>query len=226
MPRIAVALFAPLAAWAQLSSITPRGTTVKNAPTAYEFQAVAGDHTIAADYLVRTFGGEKAYFTDEYLVVEVAFFGPKDATPKLDARHFQLRLNGNKKDALSAAPPGMVGAAIKWADWEQRRTLEAYGSVGNGGVVVGRPPEQERFPGDPRPGQRHPGPRTTSGKAVEQEAPQKPEEAAVYYALPEGEIRLPWSGLLYFPWKGKPSKLKSVEMLYTGPIGEAVLKLK
>lgn len=41
-------------------------------------------------------------------------------------------------------------------------------------------------------------------------------------AFPEGEFRGAVSGYVYFPFTGKASKIKSVELLY----GDARLKLK
>jgi hypothetical protein len=44
-------------------------------------------------------------------------------------------------------------------------------------------------------------------------------------ALPEGESKMPVSGLLYFPYGGKTKKIKSVELTYQGPAGTGEIKL-
>lgn len=222
MPRFAALLLAPLAAWAQSTPIEPHGTQVKASADLYEVKTPLGDHTLAADYLVRTFGGENAFFTEEFLIVEAALFGPRGKPVKIETRNFQLRLNGKPKETILAAAPSMVGSAIKWSDWALRRNLEAYGGVGDAGVSVGQPRPQSRFPGDPSA--RGQGPSVTS--TDENVISKDPGRAAVYFAMPDGEFTLPLSGLLYFSWNGKPSKLKSVELLYKGALGEFTLKLK
>ena len=50
-------------------------------------------------------------------------------------------------------------------------------------------------------------------------------ELAIDAALPEGETKQPIAGFLYFTHKGKTSGLKSIELVYQGPSGTAVLRL-
>ena len=50
----------------------------------------------------------------------------------------------------------------------------------------------------------------------------RPEEVLVRTALPEDAHRGPVSGFLYFPYTGKVSGLKSVELLFQ----DAVMKLR
>ena len=38
-------------------------------------------------------------------------------------------------------------------------------------------------------------------------------------ALPEGEVALPVSGCLFFPFHGKMKKIKKLELVYDGPLG-------
>jgi len=148
----------------------------------------------------------------------------------LVADHFHLRLNG-KKHVLFAQTPQMVAAGLKYDDWEQRPTLVAGGGMGNGGILIGRPQQVERFPGDTREAQRRvpggipraPEPENRSGQ---ERVVVKPEEIVVRAALPEGDIRAHAKGYLYFAFKGKPSSLKKVELLYSGPAGEALLRLR
>jgi hypothetical protein len=61
---------------------------------------------------------------------------------------------------------------------------------------------------------------------VEKEAAKTPGDVVVDMALPEGDRVLPVSGYLYFPWKGKPKSLKSVELVYQGQGSAVTLKLK
>ena len=45
-------------------------------------------------------------------------------------------------------------------------------------------------------------------------------------ALDEGESKMPVAGLLYFPYRAKTKKIKSVELIYQGPAGHAEIKLR
>jgi hypothetical protein len=74
----------------------------------------------------------------------------------------------------------------------------------------------ERFPGDRRPTQdRLPAPpRTdTNPTGVQQEEQLPISEVIPRIALPEGAIRTPTSGYLFFPYRGKLKALKSVELV-------------
>jgi hypothetical protein len=44
-------------------------------------------------------------------------------------------------------------------------------------------------------------------------------------ALPEGDRALPEAGLLYFPYKGRENGISSVELIYDGSAGRAILTL-
>ncbi|MDX2152506.1 MAG: hypothetical protein SFV54_17330 [Bryobacteraceae bacterium] len=136
---------------------------------------------------------------------------------------FRLRLNG--KEVLPAQPASFVAAAIKYEDWERRPGFE-----GNAGpLIFGRRTPEPRFPGDRRPAEgRGPAPPRAPGtdaQADSEQAPLTADVAAVEGALPEGPREKPGRGYLYFNYRGKTKKLKSVELLYDGPAGTAVLKL-
>ncbi len=44
-------------------------------------------------------------------------------------------------------------------------------------------------------------------------------------AVPEGDQKPPFAGLLYFPFHGKMKAIKSMDLLYDGPAGKFELKL-
>lgn len=44
-------------------------------------------------------------------------------------------------------------------------------------------------------------------------------------AIPEGDEKTPFAGLLYFPFHGKMKAIKSMDLLYDGPAGKFDLKL-
>jgi hypothetical protein len=45
-------------------------------------------------------------------------------------------------------------------------------------------------------------------------------------ALPEGDRALPQAGLIFFPYRGKVDKIRSIELVYAGPAGTATLALQ
>lgn len=207
----------------------PEGTPVKPKAADYPAHARAGSLEIGAEYMVRSFSlAGRTFTTGDYLVVEVALFPPKGDGMMISADAFSLRMNG-KKQAILPQSPGMVAASLKYPDWGRRPRLEAGAGAGNTGIILGRPEPVERFPGDPRARTRIPAP----PRAPEPERPggieRQPEptadEIAVRASLPEGQARGPVSGFLYFAYRGKTKALKSLELLYSGPEGTAVLKL-
>jgi hypothetical protein len=124
---------------------------------------------------------------------------------------FVLRINGKEK--LMAQTPGMVGAALKYPDWQYERGVR----MAAGPVIIGRPAPVERFPGDNRPAQsRIPGPvpraPTDAGSGAATAEPEDPAEVVNLTSLPEGPRRQPVSGYVFFPWQGKLTKIKTVEL--------------
>ena len=203
-----------------------QGTTPKVKAEEYPVHGAAGAVTLGADYTVHSLSlAGDLFIAPDYLVVEVALYGKADEKFEVNAGRFTLRVNG-KKSVLLPQSPGMVAASIKYADWEMRRGVEMSAGVGDADVVLGRPRPTERFPGDPRPGQERlpqppQAPEQENRSGMEKQAKVKPEDAVVAAALPEGTVRGPVSGYLYFAYKGKAGKIKSLELLYDG----AVLKL-
>ena len=169
------------------------------------------------------------YLAEGFLVVEVTFYPPKDEAPLVAIGHFTLRLNGRKPELLAQAPP-FVAASLRHPDMQQRPELVASAGVGDAGVIVGRRPPTERFPGDPRTTRdRLPPPRAPTGEdrsGIERPEPARPEDVAVAQALPEGPAKGPIACYLYFPWRGKAKELKKVELLYHSPGGAATLALR
>jgi len=165
-----------------------------------------------------------AISVEDYLVIEVAVYS-KTVPVTLNAGNFTLRLNG-KRDLLMAQAPAMVVASLKYDDWETRPALVAVAGVGDGAITIGRPAHSGRFPGDPTTPQSNPIPRApTEASSVTKAQPESPDDLVNRHALPEGEVRPPLSGYLFFPFKGKMKSLKKVELLYEGPLGAATLLL-
>lgn len=183
---------------------------------------------LGAEYMVHSFSAQgQTFLVPGHLVIEAAVYPGRDQRFMVAASHFTLRVNG-RKALLSAQTPGMVAAALKYPDWERRPELVVGGGIGDTGVIIGGRQPVERFPGDPRPGQRRlPAPprAPAEGAGVEKQPQPRPEELVIEAALPEGESAHPVAGYLYFAYKGKTRAIRSLELIYKGPAGECVLRL-
>lgn len=203
----------------------------KPKPTDYPVHQQVGEFTIAAENLGHSISTpEGVLFARDYLVIEVAIYPnqPKVMKTQFTNREFSLRLDG-KKTILLPQSPGMVAASIKYEDWEQRPTL--VGTVGTGmeQIVINRPRSAPRFPGDTSEANRYPTPPVSAPPphdgAVTKGAPPSIDELVDQYSMHDGVNPVPTSAYLYFPFKGKLSKLKSVELIYEGPWGSASIRL-
>jgi len=218
--RLAAVLGVLLAAGTQLGA---QVTTPRTKPSDYPVQAPLGDFTIAAEYLVHSIptpGG--VLVTDDYLVVEVAFFGPKPSRLKLSNEDFAMRING-RKDPTGAQSPALVIGTLKTPGWP-RATGGA--GIGNGSIIFG-PGAIPQFPGDPpvRNIPPSPVPPAPSPGGIEKEQQMPVEERVERASLQQGEQKLPSAGLIYFPYSGKTKSLRSLELIYEGSAGKATLKL-
>jgi hypothetical protein len=185
-----------------------QGTPPKTAPTDYPVHIQMDAVALAADYLVHSLPTTQGTLVaNDYLVVEVAFFGPPYSRLKMSPDNFSLRIN-TKGDPLTPEPAGMVSQSIKFPGAHPH--LETTGTVtnGDGTVTVGPRPPPSHIP--------------TVNEVNEENSVQYRVQAS---SLPEGEHPLPRSGLLYFFYKGKTKNIRTVELLYNGPMGKSTLKL-
>jgi hypothetical protein len=212
-------LFCAGTAWAQ-------GTEPKPKAEDYEAHATARTAAIGAEYMVHSFSrGDRTFLAKNYLVVEVALYPQKGETIAVRNGDFSLRING-RKTALLPEAVSMVAASLQHPEWEEQRPNGEIGaSTGNGGVVLGGPPRNATpFPGSNPPGSQPRPPVDVprdNPSGMEKETV-KADVVAVETALVEGPHRSPVSGFLYFAYRGKPSSVKTLGLLYE----DAVLKLK
>jgi hypothetical protein len=204
----------------------PAQQGTRNRPQASDYPAhtQAGELAIGAEYLVHSFSGKQStYVARDHLVVEVGLFPSKEVM--ISTGHFTLKVNG-KKELLFSQSPQFVAAALKWDDWENRRQVQGGVGVGDASIGVG-PRWEPRFPGDPsrRPLPKPPKAPTQDPAADMREEREKPEEVVIETALTEGPSAYPVAGYLYFPFKGKPKSIRSLELIYNGPAGKSTLKL-
>lgn len=199
-----------------------QGTETKANPADYPAHVQLDTVTLAAEYLVHTIPIPKGnLIARDYLVVEVAFFGPLYSRLKMSPDQFTLRIN-RKGSPQSAELPGMVAQSIKYPDNFGRPALagSATAGVGNDTVTVGPRAPQSRFPGDGNERTAGIGPTVT--EVNEENKIEFRVEAA---SLPEGEKTLPRSGTIYFYYRGKIKNIHSLDLLYNGTMGKATLKL-
>ncbi len=183
-----------------------KGMPPRVAPTEYQAHAQAGKVTIAAEFTGHAVGTPQGPLTTEdYLVVEAAFFGPPGARATLAIDDFSLRVNG-KKSALPGQPYGMVLSSLKDPEWEPPFKPEKKSSMSTDGGGQGNEPP--------------PVPKMTFAERRAME--QKVQKAT----LPEGDRALPVAGLIFFQYGGKTKGIKSLELMYAGPAGKATLKLQ
>jgi len=219
-------LFLLLAAFCAV--LPAQGTKPKASAAEYPVHADLKGITIAAENLGHSVTSDYgAYFTSQYLVIEVAVFSSDKKPLSFSAGNFSLRVNG-KQTPLLAQSPGLVSGSIKYDDWRDNPRVIGSGGMGDTGVTMGGPRQTSRFPGDPNGQSRVPPPPSvdTNNPNVPQKQDLPVEETVQRSSLPEGTtLHAPFSGFLYFPVKGKLNKLKSIELLYQGDYGEADLRL-
>jgi hypothetical protein len=202
-----------------------QGTETKPKAEDYEVHAVAHGVGIGAEYMVHSFSrGDKMFLAKNYLVVEVALFPPQDEKITVQNLDFALRVNG-KKTGLAPESVSLVATSLQHPEWQEPGPYgEATAQGGGSRVSIGGLPRTQPIPGTNPPGSEAPPridiPRNNPG-GVEPERV-KADVVAVETALVEGPHQAAFSGFLYFPYKGKATGVKTLELVYR----DAVLKLK
>lgn len=211
-PRIVVALAAAFCLSAAAQEPPAKDTQIKGLPPRpgpgdYQAHAKAGTVTIAAEFTEHAISTQEATLSSEdFVSVEVGFFGPPEARLKLAHEDFSLRINGKK--SVPAVQYGVIFRSLKDPTWEPppppEKSKTSIGSGGEGGADSNSPPPVVHVP-----------------IGVERAAQQRVQKAA----LPEGERTLPAAGLIFFQYRGKTKDIRSVELTYAGPAGNASLRL-
>ena len=183
--------------------LPPRAT-----PVDYQAQGKIGPITIGAEFTGHGIPSPQGVLiSEEFVAVEIAFFGPPDARFTISASDFSLRLNG-KKTSLPSQPYGLAGKEVKDPEWNPPEAAEkkSKGSMGGSGQEAGAPPP--------------------SAPKVPIELRRNWQQRIQRAAIAEGDRPLPQAGLLYFQHRGKTENIRSVELIYTGAAGETILSLR
>jgi hypothetical protein len=205
---------APAAPQVVKEQVKKEGMPPRATPGDYQAQAKAATVTIAAEFkghFVPTPDGLLS--TDDYVVVEVALFGPADARLKLSFEDFSLRLNGKKTPEPSQSDV-VVFKSVKDPEWEppdkDKEEKAGKTSMSSGGGGRGAPADA-----GPPPVVHPPLPLQRSW-----------EHRVEKVSLMEGERPLPQAGLIFFRYGGKTKNLRSIELIYNGAGGKAILALQ
>lgn len=192
--------------------IETKGMPPRPAPGDYPDQAEAGKLTIAAEFqghAVPTLQGNLT--TEDYVTVETAFFGPPGTRIKLSFEDFALRINGKK--SLPGQPYGVVLENVKDPEWVPP---EPPKSKEHANLTIGDEKEEA-----PKGEAKEPVFVPRVPVEVQRARNQRVQKAA----LPEGDRTTPVAGLVFFPYSGRVEKIRTIELIYTGPAGKAVLTL-
>jgi hypothetical protein len=185
-----------------------KGMPPRAGPAEYQAQAQAGTVTVAAEFMghsVPTADG--TYMAEDYVVVEVGLFGSPEARAKLSLGDFSLRINGRKM-ALPSQSYVLAFKSLKDPEWEPSSKAESKSksSFGTGGGNSSDPPPAPvHMPIELR-------------RAMEQRVQRA--------SMLEGDRALPQAGLLFFEYRGKTQGIRSLELIYSGSAGNAVLALQ
>ncbi len=207
-----VTIFALMAAVAGLCAQTPpadvKGMPPRAAASDYQAQAQAGSVTIAAEFMghgVPTPDG--VYDTEDYVVVEIGFYGPPDARLKLSSSDFSLKI-GKKKSPVPTEPLELVLKTLKDPNWIPPEQPDAKKS--NNGINTGGGNQDNTPPPPPK---------------MPMELRHVMNQHVQKTAMLEGDRPLPQAGLLFFPYRGKVESIKSLELIYNGAAGSATVNL-
>lgn len=173
----------------------------------YQFRAQAGKTTIVAEFMghgVATLEGGP-YTTDDYVMVETGFFGPPGAHLDISYQNFALRING-KKNPVPAEPYLAVFKSLKDPDWDDPNTKnDSKTQFNTGGGNTSDPPRLIHMPIERQ--------RTMQARVIK-------------VSLGEGDHPLPQAGILFFEYHGELKGIRSLELIYNGPAGKAVIPIQ
>jgi hypothetical protein len=182
--------------------------------------------SIGADFLGRYLPVPgMTIYSDEYIFVEVALFGPAGARAELKNSEFTLRINGT---TLTPQSPGLVTLQNNFPEMQARPQVIAGAEAGSGQIEIGGRDRKPRFPGDDSahtPGTIPQAPTDPAGGNVPQK-PRDPEELVRASELPMGSHALPEAGYLFFYFEGKLKKIKHSDLEYKGALGSVTLTLR
>lgn len=202
----------------------PHETPVKGMPprvaaTEYQGHAQAGSIMIGAEFDEHSIPTpDHIYSSDDYIIVEAAFFGPAGAHLMLSRDDFTLRITG-RKTPLPSEPFELVMRSLKDPEWNPPKTDDDSGKSKNGlttgGGGGGAADGSDLGPKLPPLPPKMPFPLK---RAMELQVKTS--------MMEQGDRPLPQAGLLFFRYGGKPENIKGLELDYSGAAGKASIDLQ
>lgn len=184
-----------------------KGMPPRATPGDYQAHTQAGALTLGAEFMGHAVPTPEApYSSEDFVIVEAGLFGPPQAKLKMSIGDFSLRING-KKMALPSQPYGLSFSSLKDPEWEPpSKPKSEKATLDKGG---GQPDDSFHPP-------------VRMPIELKRTMQQRVQRAS----MPEGDRTLPAAGLLFFEYRGKPESIRSLELIYSGPAGNATLALQ
>ena len=180
------------------------GMPPRSAATDYAAHLQVGDFTLAAEFAGHNVPRpEGPLTTDDYVVAEIAVYGPNGGKLSLSPDQFSLKVNDRK--ASPAVLFVVVAPSLKDPEWvpPDQPKEKSKTSFGGGGQDPAPLPPKAPF-----------------------ELRRKMAQYIEGHSLPQGEHTLPQAGLLFFPYRSKTQSIHSLELIYNGPAGKGALALQ
>jgi hypothetical protein len=176
----------------------------------YQAHAQAGAVTLAAESSGHSVPTQQGLLsTEDYVAIEIGFFGAPGARATISSADFSLRINGKKP--VPSQPFGLAAGSVKDPAWEPPVPVQSKSKTSLNAGDEG----EKRDPNAPPPVVRIP-----------VEIQRGWSQRVLKAALPEGDRPLPQAGVIFFQYRGKVQNIDSLELLYAGPAGKATLALR
>ena len=190
---------------ASIETLPPRASA-----TDYQAHQQVGKLTIAAEFMGHSVPrAEGPLTTEEFVDVEVGFFGPAGEHVSLSVDDFSLRING-KKSPLPRQPYGLVVSNLRDPSWS--------------------PPEEAESKPKSKTGLSTGGGGDASSMPVVIHIPIALQRSMAQYvqksSLRDGDRTVPEAGLIFFQYRGNRDKIHSLQLIYSGSAGKATLDLQ
>ena len=157
-----------------------KGLPPRATPADYQAHAQAGAVTLGAEFAGHSIPTPQSVLASEnFVAVEVGFFGAADAHTTISSRDFSLRVN-DKKSALPAQPYALVFDGLKDPQWEPPIPVESKSSK----TSIGSSGQGQNDPGS-----------TPPPVHIPFEVQRGWQQSVLKSALPEGDRLLPTAGL-------------------------------
>jgi hypothetical protein len=209
---LCAAAFAQTAAVDRQSTL-PQGVPPRAAPSDYPAHGQAGQITISADFTGHNIPTrEGPLTTEDYVAIEVGFYGPADAKLVLSADDFTLRINGKKP--LPSVSYEDTLRSLRDPEWIPPDSSSSSGSKKTNVTGSGDSGSKDLNAPPPPPPPMPPELRRAMAVRVRRDS------------MMIGDRPLPQAGLLFFPYTGRAEGIKSIQLVYSGAAGKTTISIQ